>query len=186
MELNAVRSRKTLSNSSEIDGDEFARLYQSQLNRVFNYVRYRLGEADAEDIVAEVFTRVWSRRQEFDARRGTPEIWLWAIARNAVTDQLRKQDQLRKKNVPISEIDEASLQASDPLDFVSETEELDRIRSAMNRLASLDREIIALRFGGGQSHRAIGELLGLQEANVAQRLRRALRKLRLLVEGNAL
>jgi RNA polymerase sigma-70 factor, ECF subfamily len=57
---------------------------------------------------------------------------------------------------------------------------------AMENLAPVDRDIIALRFGAGQTNRAIAGQLGLTEANVAQRLRRALLALRRAVDEKAM
>jgi RNA polymerase sigma factor (sigma-70 family) len=47
----------------------------------------------------------------------------------------------------------------------------------------VDQDIIALRFGAGHTNRSIAALLGLSEANVSQRLRRALRKMRTDLQG---
>jgi len=53
---------------------------------------------------------------------------------------------------------------------------------ALAALSDLDRELVALRFGAGHTNRAIADLLGLTEANVAQRLRRALLAMRRTLE----
>ncbi len=43
-------------------------------------------EADVEDIVAEVVTKMWRARGRFDLDRGTEFGWVWTIAKNAVND----------------------------------------------------------------------------------------------------
>ena len=43
-------------------------------------------EADVEDIVAEVVTKMWQARERFDPDRGSEFGWVWTIAKNAVRD----------------------------------------------------------------------------------------------------
>ena len=170
--LLARRVRQLFARETGVSKAAFAALYQSQLDRVFNYVRYRLGSEEAEDITADIFVRAWSRRETYDAGKGSPSTWLWAIARNLVTDRLRRR---RLTQVELS----ASLASNDePFAEVSKQEEWEQVWVALSRLPPVDQEIIALRFGAGHTNRTIATLVGLSEANVSQRLRRALRKVR--------
>jgi RNA polymerase sigma factor (sigma-70 family) len=175
--LIAQRIRQLLAKESGLGEETFAYLYQEHLDSVFNYVRYRLGPEEAEDITADIFTRVWSRRHQFDARKGRPTTWLWAIARNVVTDHLRRRQWVR---IGLSE---ELAGGDDPPAEVAKKEEWRRLQMAMDRLPAIDQEIIALRFGAGHTNRSIAGMVGLSEANVAQRLRRGLRKMRTHLQG---
>jgi RNA polymerase sigma factor (sigma-70 family) len=168
----AQRVRQLLARESGLSEDAFIGLYERQLDRVFNYVRYRLGPGEAEDVTADIFLRAWDRRQSYDPRKGAPSTWLWAIARNMVTDSLR-----RRRPIQI-ELPADLAAADDPSGEVEGQDEWRRVQLALVSLPSIDQEIIALRFGAGHTNRAIASLLELSEANVAQRLRRALRKMR--------
>jgi RNA polymerase sigma-70 factor (ECF subfamily) len=173
----ARRVRHLLSGESGLSEDAFTALYQSQLDRVFNYVRYRLGSEEAEDVTADIFVRAWSRRESYDSRKGTPSTWLWAIARNLVTDRLRRR---RLTQVELS----ANLPSNDEtFSAVSQQEEWEQVWAAISRLSSVDQEIIALRFGAGYTNRSIATMVRLSEANVSQRLRRALHKVRNEMQG---
>jgi RNA polymerase sigma factor (sigma-70 family) len=170
--LSAQRVRHLIGGESGLSEVDFTDLYQSQLDRVFNYVRYRLGAEQAEDVTADIFARAWSRRQKYDSRKGAPSTWLWAIARNLVTDRLRR------RTLPQVELPADLAASDDPLAEISKQEEWQQVQAALTRLTAVDQEIIALRFGAGQTNRTIATLVGLSEANVSQRLRRALRKMR--------
>lgn len=172
--LSAQHIRRVLAKKSGLNEDDFTHLYENHLDRVFNYVRYRLGLEEAEDVTADIFVRTWARRQGYDARKGTPTTWLWAIARNTVTDRLRQQGR-RPAQV---ELLPTLAGPSDPPAEVDKDEELRQLRSALLQLPLVDQDIIALRFGAGHTNREISTLTGLTEANVAQRLRRALHKMR--------
>jgi RNA polymerase sigma-70 factor (ECF subfamily) len=175
--LIAQRIRQLLAKESGLGEETFACLYQQQLDSVFNYVRYRLGPDEAEDVTADIFTRVWSRRHQYNVRTGAPATWLWAIARNVVTDQLR-----RRQWAQIG-LSEELAGSDDPSAEVARKEEWRRLQMAMDRLPAVDQEIIALRFGAGHTNRSIAGMIGLSEANVAQRLRRGLRKMRTYLQG---
>src|SRR3954449_8876234 len=70
----------------------FDALYRETASDLFAYacalVRDR---AAAEDVTALAFERAFRRRDRFDPRRGTQRAWLFAIARNAALDELRRR-----------------------------------------------------------------------------------------------
>jgi RNA polymerase sigma-70 factor (ECF subfamily) len=172
------RARREFTREVGLGEEAFTHLYQQHLGRVFNYVRYRLGPEEAEDITADIFARVWARRRDYDPGKGAETTWLWAIARNAVTDWLRRRRPMQVELPP----DVAA--AGDPLVEVDQAAEWQLVRMALEHLAAVDQEIIALRFGAGHTNRMIATLTGLTEANVAQRLRRALRTMRTELRGD--
>lgn len=155
-----------------LDAEAFSLLYQEQVNSIYNYVRYRLGHEEAEDITADIFGKAWAKRSSHDPRKGSSKTWLWSIVRHAVIDEYRRR---RHTSVELS-IDLAA--ANRVPEETERREEWQRIHNALVQLQPVDQDIIALRFGAGETNRAIAALLSLTEANVAQRLRRALRKMR--------
>ncbi len=170
--------RGFLARRSGPDEGEFTRLYDGQLERILNYVRYRLGPAEAEDVTAVIFSRAWSQRETFDPQRGTLEAWLWGIARNAVIDALR-----RRAHAAGPMVDDPA-QPDMPHAEAEWRDEWLELHAALCQLAPIDQEIITLRFGAQHTNREIASLLDLSESNVAQRLRRSLHKMRRYLEGN--
>ena len=66
------------------------RLYDEYFPRVYNYVRYRCGDAEAaDDLAAQTFERALSHLMHFDPQRAPFGAWLFAIARNLVSNHLR-------------------------------------------------------------------------------------------------
>jgi len=87
-----------------------AALYHSFAPRFRRYFRaQRLGDADAEDLVQDVFVKVVRACGEFrgEARADT---WLWAIARNSLISRLRG----RLPDVPLEDLDLDQLCAANP------------------------------------------------------------------------
>src|ERR1700722_6806520 len=73
-------------------GEDFDPLSRSCASDVFGYVASIVRDrAAAEDVTALAFERAYRRRALLDLRRGTPRSWLFAIARNAALDELRRR-----------------------------------------------------------------------------------------------
>jgi RNA polymerase sigma-70 factor (ECF subfamily) len=159
----------------------FGRLYDAFFPRIYNYLSYRTtSREEAEDLTSQVFERVITRYHQFDARRGSFESWIFAIARHTLSNQSRHK--IRHPQTELDEYIEDSHEVG-PTEHVLKQEELYRLQQYITRLGERDRELIALRFGASLSQRRIGELLGMSEGSVAVALSRALRRLRRLFEG---
>lgn len=177
--VTALHAKGRSMTAAGLSEEAFVHLYQHELGRVLNYVRLRLGQNEAEDVTADIFARAWSHRHDYDPARGEPQAWLWAIARNAA------RDRLRRRRPAWSALPPDAAASPDPAEEIGRQEEWARMEQALSTLAARDREIIALRFGARMTNRAIAALLGMGEANVAQRLRRALRKMRTMMGGGS-
>ena len=101
--------------------------------------------------------------------------WLLTMARHALIDHLRAS----RQQVPVEDLAETLAgPAPDPLEGLIRTEEADRVRDALAVQPAAVREIFALHYGQGLRLREIGELVGMSEAAVKQRLSRVRRELR--------
>lgn len=176
IETNSAPTRRAVTESG-LTAEEFDRLYQDQWPSVLSYVRLRVGDADGHDIAAEAFTRAWSHKDAYDGDRGTGEAWLWTIVRNATIDHIRGATEPASSGADHEQVSR-DLEA-----HVSARLDMQRTLAAVGTLPTTDRELIALRFGAGLTNRAIGEMLSLSEGNVAVRLHRALRRVRLELEA---
>lgn len=149
----------------------FESLYHKEWRPVLNYLRFRIGHAEAQDLCGEVFMRAWARRSGFRGDEEKAAAWLWTIARNAAVDWHRHA---RSRPIAATPIEAAT----EPESAAARSMDLERVRRAARTLHARDREIIALRFGAGLTNRDVGALLGMTESNVGVRLHRALHRLR--------
>lgn len=152
---------------------EFDRLYRTACADVYAYVRSVVGDdATAHDITATAFERAYRKRRRFDPQRGTPRQWLFAIARNAALDELRRRG---RAATPVADAGER-IAAPAPDDDAGERG--DRVRLAIAALPPRDRDLIALKFYAGLSNAEIADTLGVSESNAGTRLHRVLTTLR--------
>src|SRR4051812_2638083 len=152
----------------------FEELYRNTFPRVYAYVASLLRDRSAaEDVTAQAFERAYRKRGGFSARRGSPEAWIFGIARNAALDELRK---LKRRATLESE--PADVWSPGPDEQAERSFQREEVRAALSTLEPRDRDLVALKFAGGLSNSEIGRVLGMSETNVGSRLHRAVEKLR--------
>ncbi len=152
----------------------FEALYRSSRADIHAYVASVLRDAAAaEDVTALAFERAYRRRALLDPGRGSARAWLFAIARNAALDELRR----RKRTASLLGDPAADEPAFDGED---EDERLrrDAVRAGLGRLDPPERELILLKFHGQLSNAELAKVLGCSVSNAGTRLCRALGRLR--------
>ncbi len=158
--------------------DAFAELYDAYADRVYRYVLYRVRDhADAEDLTSEVFTRAFANIRRYRWQGKSFLAWLYTIARNAVTDRMRRAR-------PMVDLDDAfGLADGRPTaqEHVEARERASALRRAMTRLTSDQQEVVLLRFMGDYSSREVAHALGKNEGAVRALQFRALGRLRKLL-----
>jgi RNA polymerase sigma-70 factor, ECF subfamily len=163
----------TLETDAAGAGDAFEALYRSCADDVYAYVASLLRDrAAAEDVTAIAFERAFRRRALFDLHRGTPRAWLFAIARNAALDELRRR---RRTGALLRDVVDAA--DDDGLDPMLAERRL-VVRDGLASLDPPDRELILLKFVGRLSNGEIGRVIGCSESNAGTRLHRAIQRLR--------
>jgi RNA polymerase sigma-70 factor (ECF subfamily) len=150
---------------------------------LYSYVSYRsASREEAEDIVAMVFEQILAKFHTFNPKRGSLDTWIFSIARNALTDRHRYRSRHREHALEDYLELEADISLSDQF---LKREELEQLRNYLGRLTEREQELLVLRYGAGLPHRRIGELMKMNEGNVAVYLSRILRKLHRFFEEDA-
>ncbi len=161
----------------------FAAIYDHYFPRVYNYVRYRVRDANtADDITAQVFERALVRIGSYRPERAPFGAWLFAIARNAVNDHLRAQR--RRHWLSLEALRDRASTEPQPEEIAIHSETHTELLTAVARLSDRERDLIALKFAAGLTNRRIAALTSLSESNVGVILYRAIRKLRDYLTGN--
>lgn len=171
-------------------------LIQSYLKPIYGFVYRYVGQArDAEDITQEVFVKVWRHLKRFDRERSF-KTWLFAIAKNAALDFLKKSRAASggKKSIPFSAFDkdedggEEALAETlvDPAPLAPELFErqdlAQTLTRAMENLSSKYREVLFLHYNDHFTFREIAEMFGEPLDTIKSRHRRALIILKRLIE----
>lgn len=148
--------------------------YKDQLPRVYNYLRFRIGnESDAEELTSRTFEKAWRSRKLYQRDLAGFSTWLFTIAQNVAIDHLRT----RRPHLPLeSAMDVVTLET--PHDDAERDSNLARLAAVMQLLSQRDQEVVALKYGADLTNREIARLTDLSESNVGTLLHRAVRELR--------
>ncbi len=162
----------------------FSVIFERYYGRLERFVRH-LGvpEPELEDVLADTFARAFSRVQSYDPDSGTRYVsYLYAIARNRVTDGLRERGRRPETTLLEDAWLEPDPDCLTPVEAALRSEDVARIRAALQRLSPSDREIITLSYDRELSCREIMEIMGKPSiTSVTTHLYKAIRRLRELV-----
>jgi len=150
-----------------------AELYDRYSAIVYSVALRVLGDPGAaEDILQEVFMRLWRKPELFDANRGSLAGWLAVIARNRAID-------VRRKRRPEAEItDVVARFEPDMLRGVEWSRALEKIRGELAGMAQSQRLALEMAFFDGLTHTEIAQKTGEPLGTIKTRIRAGLMTLR--------
>lgn len=153
---------------------KFGLLYDQHRRAVLAYCRRRAPRHDAEEIMNETFAIAWRRIEKVPPpEEALP--WLFSTARGQLSNQRRGKRRFARlitKSASIAVVPEPS-----PESQVVRMQELDEVADALARLRPIDQELLRLAVWEELSHAAIGQVVGMSENAVSQRLSRATKRL---------
>lgn len=169
--------------SAFLKGEEraFAELVQRYQTRLLNFVYRTVGDRErAEDLVQEVFVRVYRHLHRFD-RSKKFSTWVYTIASNLAKNELRNRSrnplvlfQSLQKNW---EDEDRPLQFEDPTsrpdDLFRKRHLREVVEKSVAQLPEHHRDVFVLRELEGKSYEEIAEITGCNLGTVKSRLNRA-------------
>jgi RNA polymerase sigma-70 factor, ECF subfamily len=142
--------------------------------------------AKAEDVVQDVFLRLWNGAGQFDTARGSLRTWVLTSIRNRAIDYLRGRGAHERREREIPEHVEAVGGGSDPWLEVAQSLEQETVRRALQALPAEQRQAIELAYFGGYTQREIAAMTRVPLSTVKGRMRLGLEKLHSYLQGKGL
>jgi RNA polymerase sigma-70 factor, ECF subfamily len=129
---------------------------------------------DVQEVVQDTFVRAFA---SLDGFRGESSLrtWLFTIARRLILDR-RRSAKRRGEQVEVQEGD--AVTEYDSLDEVMADETRARLRSAMEELSPMQREVFVLRVSEGMSYKEIADSVGTTEGAARVHYHNAMRAIK--------
>jgi RNA polymerase sigma-70 factor, ECF subfamily len=150
-------------------GDKLAMqvLFARHHVRVYRFVlRLVRNEANAEDLISEVFLDVWRQAGRFEGRSSV-STWLLSIARFKALSSLRKKTDAELDEEVAESIED---DGDSPEVTIQKKDKASAIRECLNHLSTEHREIVDLVYYHEKSVEEASQILGIPENTVKTRL----------------
>jgi len=179
------RDDARLIRASLSDPAAFGGIFDRHASELLAYVVRRVGAADGESVLGELFRVAFESRARYDLSRTDARPWLYGIAANLVMKHHRSVGRLR------SALERLALrQESRPVPFdqrivdaAANRQLCARVARAIEELPDHDKEVVLLYAWQGLSYAEIAEALDIPVGTVRSRLNRVRRELRELRSG---
>src|SRR5262249_40418166 len=132
----------------------FRRLFDEFGPRLKDYMRRRGADSHtAEELAQETLLTVWRKAELYSAEKGTPESWIFTIARNLRINRLQRE--VAWHELSSEQTDTIPSQEVPPDDDVAERQRQQRVQAVLAQLPADQREVVTLAFIDGLSQSEI-------------------------------
>lgn len=188
LELARLLSRVALG-----DRVSFSTLYRLTSAHLLGVIlRINTDRAQAEDLLQEVYVKVWNAAGSFDAQRAQAMTWLTSIARHRAIDSLRRRQtepqwvtvkpQAGDDDDDDNMLDQMASHDDGPMDLLGQAVQAQAVRLCLQGLSGDQQQTLALAFYQGLSHAEVAEHLSQPLGSVKSWARRGLQALRSCLE----
>lgn len=168
------------------DRAAFEELYSRYSNVLYaTALKFLKEDADAQDVVQDVFIQIWDKAKLYDPAKGKPLTWAMTMTRNRSIDRIRaiqRRSRLRDEFEQETVFDE-SAGVREALYGVDASEKGKILRDAVSQLSPQQKTVIELAFFRGLTQSEIADKLGEPLGTIKARARRGLMKLKEALEG---
>jgi RNA polymerase sigma-70 factor, ECF subfamily len=159
------------------DSAAFAEVYDATSAKLYGIVLRILKRRDlADEVLQEVYVKIWERASDFDPARASPITWMATIARNRALDEIRKrvpvsiEDAPEALNVPSKE--------PHPLQALELSQDVARLTACLDGLEPQRRDIVVHAYINGASREELSRQYGHPVATIKTWLHRSLAQLK--------
>jgi RNA polymerase sigma-70 factor (ECF subfamily) len=171
-ELAVMMSRVARGDQAAFEG-----LYRATNRKLYGIIlRILVSRSLADEILQEVYVKIWQKAVDFDPDKASPITWMAVIARNRALDEVRRpvhptgRDDLESLDIP-ADIDH-------PLDAMERSDRFKALLRCLNLLDRERREILLLAYYQGISRDALARRFNHPTTTIKTWLHRSLVQLK--------
>lgn len=148
------------------------------------FVRITHDRAAAEDLLQDLFLRLWDRGLKFDSSKGALGVWILSIARNLAIDHVRSAQTRFSNRLRSMDYLESLCFSHNPSGRESRITDVRSVQQAFAALTPDEKRVMELAYFEGFSQSEIAENIHEPLGTVKSRMRSALARLRTALSGN--
>ncbi len=167
-----------LAEIQEQNEDALSQFYDLTINRVYGMALRITGKPEeAEEVVSDVYLQIWEQADRYRTEKGSIMAWLLTICRSRAIDRIRKRQQ-SSPEISESECSELMSFVSSPEYLLSNTQQHSSINQALQKLSSVQRQLLSLAFFRGMTYQEIADFIDMPLGTVKSHIRRSLIELK--------
>ena len=164
----------------ESDGNAFEKIYYLYVERVYYFaLRYLKNPDDAEEIVQEVFTKIWESRNNIDPELSFSGYLLTTTKNTIFNDNRKKVNHQAYCKYVILYLQKHRHNVEDEIIY---NDLMALLKETVSNLPPKRQEIFKLSRFQGKSYKEISEILGISEKTIETHMRLALRDIKNVFE----
>jgi RNA polymerase sigma-70 factor (ECF subfamily) len=159
------------------DRAAFRALYDATRAKLYGVILGILGDrSTADDVLQEIYVRIWNRAADFDPGKASPITWMATIARNRALDEVRRPRPTI--DLPNEALDRVADDDPHPLERRQRSEEWRRLMACLAALADERRAMVLLAYYRGWTREALAKRFDRPVPTIKTLLHRSLAQLR--------
>ena len=186
LELTGIADEQLLMRVSGGDAAALEQLYERYVRQCFGLALRMLGDpALCEEVVQEVFLKVWTKPSSFSSQKGKFASWLLSMVHHRCIDELRRRS---RTEVALEDPSTGGILSTEPdpgpqpLEQIWTRETQTAVRAALAQIPQNQRQVLELAYFMGLSHSQIAAKLDQPLGTVKTRIRLGMQSLRQLLE----
>lgn len=186
IELKGQADEQLLEMVKRGDSSALEELYERYVRQCFGLALRMLSEpAHCEEVVQEVFLKVWTQPQSYSSQKGKFASWLLSMVHHRCIDELRKRS---RTEVALEDPATGSYLTTEPdpelqpVDQIWVREQQTAVRAALSQIPQNQRQVLEMAYFLGLSHSQIATKLDQPLGTVKTRIRLGMQSLRQLLE----
>lgn len=164
------------------DADAMSELYDIYNRLLFGMVISIVKKREeAEDVLQEIFVKIWNKADSFDPERGNVYSWIVTLARNRAIDRLRSKGYKTQQKQSVSLHEPLfSLEGDkyDPMETTIFSDRAELVKKALDKIPEKQSEVIKIAYYRGMTQSEISDHLDIPLGTVKTRTRQGMMKLK--------
>ncbi len=194
VDYQGLSDQQLMMRLAERDANALTTIYDRYARPIYSLAIRIMGKPErAEEVVQEVFIKLWRKPHSYDPQRGAFINWVLGVTHNQAIDELQRERNHERSvshSLPTAGEEELSIDVpdptADPADQAWYSVRLDIVREALMRLPQAQREVIELAYFSGLTQVEIAVRLAEPLGTIKTRTRLALQKLKVILEEEGL